>query len=324
MPVKALSQIQLATESPWGTAVTPTVVLMGVEKDFAVLSDNKSEVFDDVRNSLAGSPLAGLEQIAGKGKYNLLCTYEDAPYVFDNAFGQASPSGTGPYTRAYTGATSAQPTIRPWTLIDGNSQTGGPVRTATGVLVNTVKMSGATGKATMVSGDLLSKVVDTSKSLQALSARTVQVVMGLWSLYIDNWGGTIGTTAVAASMVAWDLNINLNRMLTYSQDSLTPDGWEQKETTATLALTLRYNATVKTLVDALVTQTDVLQKQIRLKNTSGTKSFQIDFAGTITNNPETKEDNGLLATTIELTKTYNTGLANWFAASIVNGVAVLP
>lgn len=324
MPVRGLSQIQIGTETTWGTPVTPTAVLMGVQKAFALQHDNKSTVYDDVRNNLAPGPLAGLEQIGGKGNYDLLTTYEDICYIFDSAFGQAAPTGTGPYTRNYSGATSALPSPRILTVVDGNSQTGGGVYTLRGGLVDTIKIVGATGKPTMVSGNLIGQAVDTSQSLQALSARTVQVVMPVWTLYIDTWAGTIGTTTIATTAVGFTLDINLNRVVERSLDSLTPDLWEQNDSSGKLALTLRMNANTKTQLDALVGQTDVVQKQVRLKATSGTNILQLDFAGTITNQPKVYDDqNGILTTSLELEGTYNSDLSNWFKAQVVNSVAVL-
>ena len=324
MPNRDLTQWQVGTEATWGTGVAATAILMGMTKAGKLVTDNQSAVYQDVRNSLGGSALAGLEQVGGKGNYEAYATFEDICYFLDNAFGQASPTGTGPYVRTYSGATSALPSPRKFTVIYGNTQTGGGVYTMTGGLVNTLKLVGASGKPTMISGDLIGKQVDTSGSFAALSARTVSVIMGLWSLYIDAWGGTVGTTQITTTMMGFTLDVNLKRSLTRSEDALAPDGWEQLEAEAKLALTLRFNASTKTQVDALVGQTDVVQKLIRLKATSGTKIAQFDFAGTLTNDPELySEDNGLLTTTLEFTKTYSSAMSNWFAASITNGVSTL-
>jgi copper oxidase (laccase) domain-containing protein len=107
-------------------------------------------------------------------------------------------------------------------------------------------------------------------------------------------------------------------------DSLLPDGFEEGPRDASLSLTLRYNATVKTEVDALAAQTAVVEKQIRLKQTSGTKIAQFDFAGIIAKPPATFEDaDGVLTSKLDFTSKYNTALANCFAASISNSVASL-
>jgi hypothetical protein len=68
----------------------------------------------------------------------------------------------------------------------------------------------------------------------------------------------------------------------------------------------------------------VIEKQVRLKQTSGTKIAQFDFAGFVAKPPTTFEDqDGVLTSKLDFTSKYNTLLANCFAASITNSVASL-
>jgi hypothetical protein len=74
----------------------------------------------------------------------------------------------------------------------------------------------------------------------------------------------------------------------------------------------------------LAAQTAVIEKQVRLKQTSGTKIAQFDFAGFVAKPPTTFEDqDGVLTSKLDFTSKYNTTLANCFAASITNSVASL-
>lgn len=324
MPTRGLTQWQVGTEVTWGTAVTATAKLMGVQDGSYLQADNRSNIYPDIRNSLQPGYLDGLEQIAGKGGIESLLTYEDAPYFLDNIAGQASPTGTGPYVRAYTAPTTAAPTPRILTCIYGNTQTGGGIYKLAGGLLTSLNIKGATGKPTMISGDLIGKNVSTG-SFAALSDRTVEVVMGQpWLLYIDAAGGTIGSTAVATTAVAFDLALKVPRTLVWSLDALTPDTYEEQPWEGDLKLTLRMNATTKTEVDNLVGQTATIHKQIRLKATSGTKVCQLDFAGTVKAPPKTYDDaDGVLTVEIGYSGRYNAALANFFAASITNSVEVL-
>jgi hypothetical protein len=324
MPTRGLSKWQVGKETTWGTPVTATALLMGMQDSSYLQADNRSEIYPDIRGSLAPAYLAGLEQIAGKGEYEMIATFEDICYIFDGAFGDTSPTGTGPYVRAYTAPLTTAVTPRMMTWIYGNTQTGGGIYKLEGGLVNSFTLKGATGKPTMISGDLIGQTVTTG-AFAALSDRVVEVIMGQpWNVYYDAVGGTIGTTALTVTAVAFELAVNCNRVLVWSLDSLTPDGYEQNPWDGTLKLTLRMNASAKTEVDAIVAQSAVYQKQVRLKQTSGTKIFQVDFAGTLKEPPKLYDDeDGVLTVELELDGTYNAALANWLAASVTNSVSAL-
>jgi len=324
MPTTGLLQWQLGKETVWGTSVAGTAKLMGVQSGH-LKSDTRSAIYPDMRASLQPGHLAGVEQIAGLGQLEVLATFEDLPYIFESAFTEATPTGTGPYVYAYTAPTTAAPAApRKLTVIHGTAQTGGGIYKLEGGLVNSFTIKGSTGKPTTVSVDLIGKNVATG-TLASLSDRTVEVIMGQpWLLYMDVAGGTIGSTQVTTTMVAFELKVNCNRTLEWSMDSLTPDAFNEGVRDGSLKLTLRYNATVKTLVDALVAATTVTERQIRLKQTSGTKIAQLDFAGIVATAPQTFEDSDkVITTSLELTAKNNTALANFFAASITNSVATL-
>lgn len=325
MPTRGLTQWQVGPETTWGEPVAGTAKLMGMQDGAYLQSANRSDIYPDIRGSLAPAHLAGLEQIAGAGEYESLLTFEDACYYFDNAAGQATPSGTGPYTRAYAAPIATPVTPRILTFIHGSSQTGGGVWKLTGGLVNSIKIKGQSGKPTMISGDLIGKK-KVQGALASLTDRTVEVVMGApWLVYLDAWGGTIGSTQLVAAMVAFEMELKMNRVLGFSEDSLEADTWEQNPWEGQLKLTLRLNAAVKAEIDAVDEQTGVYQRQVRLKQTSGTKSIQLDFAGTQKEAPKTYDDeDGMLTAEWELNATYNPTLANWWKAQVANALATLP
>lgn len=325
MATSGLLQWQFGKETVWGTSVAATAKIMGVQSG-KLQADNRSALYRDMRASLQPGHLAGLEQKGGSGSMEMLATFEDLPYILDSACTEATPTGTGPYVYAYTLPTTAVPAApRKLTVIHGSSQTGAGIYKLEGGIVNSFTIKGATGKPTTVSVELIGKDV-VSGALAAVSDRVVEVIMGQpWAIYYDAVGGTIGSTALATTAVAFELKVNMNRVLTWSMDALTPDGYEEGPRDASLSLTLRYNATVKTEVDALAAQTAVVEKQIRLKQTSGTKIAQFDFAGFVAKPPATFDDqDGVITSKIDFTSKYNTALANCFAASITNSVSTLP
>lgn len=328
MPTSGMYQWQIGKETTWGTPVAGSAKVMGMQTDARLKAANRSAVYEDVRGSLAPGYLDGLEEIGGAGNFNLIGTFEDIPYWLDAAFGLATPSGTGPYVYAYTGFTTTYPTPRIMTVIDGSSQSGAGIYRLEGGLVNSLTIEGKTGGPLMVSGDFIGQTVSVG-TLAALSDRTVEVIMGQpWTVYVDAAAGTIGTTQITTTAIAFKFSIDLNRTLVRSMDALIPDTWNQGKLApeaAKLSLTLRYNATSLAYMDALVPQTATFERQIRLKTTSGTKIFQLDFAGIVTEPPETRSDeDGVATMELEFTGKYNSALANYVAASVTNSVSALP
>ena len=64
MPTRGLTQWQVAKETTWGTSVTATAKLMGVQEKSYLQAANRSDLYPDVRNSLAPAYLAGLEHLS--------------------------------------------------------------------------------------------------------------------------------------------------------------------------------------------------------------------------------------------------------------------
>ncbi len=108
--------------------------------------------------------------------------------------------------------------------------------------------------------------------------------------------------------------------------ALTPGGYKQPMWDGTLKLSFEFNATSKAFLDALIAPTAnaPVQKQVRIKHTSGTAIVQYDFCGTAINAPKVFTDqSGVASVDLELHGTYHTTVANWFKASITNSVATL-
>lgn len=320
-----LMSVQVGTESGgWGTAVTPTAKLMGVQNlsfDPGVMA----EVFHDRRGSLAPGYLSALTTIDPAAPLEILSTYEDTCYLLDNLCGQASPSGTGPYTRNYSGALTSVPSPRILTWVYGDATN---CHKLAGGLISKLVAKGENGKPMMINCDLIGKDV-TAGSLAALSDRTVNVCMGdHMALYIDAWGGTIGSTQISTTAYAYELTIDAKRKVDHYLGSLAgqayheddgAEGWD-----VMLKLSLEFNAAVAAQYTALISQSAVYQKQVRLKSSSSTNVLQFDIAGTSEKSPVFGSDrDGVLTFDVELRGTYNSGLGNYFKAQSLNSVSTL-
>lgn len=320
-----LLQVQLGSQVDFDTLISPTAKLMGIE-DCTIRPVVETKRFKDRRQSLAPAYLSALTKAAGEGEISGLLLYEDSPYWLDNLFGEATPTGSDPYTYAHAAPLTVVPASpRILSLVYGGAD---GVYGLTGGMLNGLTVSGRTGEALRFSGPLIGKAVATD-TLESLSDRTVNVVMADHvALYIDAWGGAMGATQITSVFWEFELNVEPNRSLVFGMGSLSPaeykessgEGWE-----GSLKMKLKFDATTKAFLDALIGASAVFQKQVRIKATAGTKVAQLDFAGTAEQSPELFDDEeGLIVLEFELAGEYNSALTNWLKTEVVNGVATLP
>jgi len=320
-----LLEVQVGTESNFGTAVTPTAKLMGVQ-NFALDPGIKAKAFHDRRGSMAPAYLTALTGIEPAAPLELLATYEDIDFILDNLCGQATPSGSGTYTRNYAAPIGSVPSPRLLTWVYGD---GTNCYKLTSGLISKCTFKGENGAPMMVTADLIGALVD-GGTKASLSDRSVSLVMGDHLVpYIDAWGGTIGTTALSAASWSYELTIDAKRKLDAYFGNLAPQSYHEDDGAngwdVMLKLKLEFNAANKAQYDALISTSAVYQKQVRLKSTSGSKVLQFDIAGTSEESPRFGDDRGgVLAFETTLKGTYNTALGNYFKAQSINAVSSLP
>lgn len=319
-----LLQVEAGKETTWGTAVTATAKLMGIQ-DIKLNPNVRAKVYHDIRGSMAPGTLSALTEVMPEGKMTSLGLYEDICYHLDSLLGLATPSGSNPYTRDYAAPIASVPSPRIQTLIYGDATN---CYRLSGALLGKTTIKGSNGGAMMIASDIFGQLVDAG-TLAALSDRAVNVAMGDHvAIYVDAWGGTIGTTALAATSFSYELSIDPKRKPDQYLGSLTASSYHEddgaKGWDAKLKLSLEFNAASKAQYDALIATSGVYQKQVRIKSTSGTKVIQFDFAGTSEESPAFGEDrDGVLTFDVELTGTYNSTLGNYLKAQVINAVSAL-
>lgn len=313
-------QYQVATETVRGTPVTPTVKLMGI-KELTITPIVTSEGHQDQRGSFAPAHEADLVKQEVEVDIEGALLFEDLPYWLDSLLGQATPSGAGPYVRAYTAPLETPPTPRILTAAKGN---GSNVYGANGVVLDELTLTFEKNAEATFSAHGIGTAAATD-TLAALSDRTVNHIMGHHlALYIDAFGGTIGTTAFADIYNSLELNIKTNRANAFSLGSLGPKKYREAKYEGTLKASLEFDTASKAYLDAILGASSVLSKLIRVKATKSAAIVQLDFAGFTPESPELfSDDDGVVTLETEFSGLYEAGLANWFAASITNGVAVL-
>lgn len=313
----ALKLVQLGQESTWGTAVAATVKLMGVEDASITIADVQAQAKELGR--LNPSPIVA--QVAQSAAFAIsgIATYEDDIYLNNGLLTSVAPTGAGPYVWANASPSTAATTPKKWTLEYG--VTGAAYKVA-GALFSKISWKMEAGGWWMYSIDGIGKVVSTV-TLASLSDRSVEAIRAAdTALYIDAVGGTMGATAVPAVLRSCELTHDAKRHLKIFAGALTPGDYGEDMHEGELKVTFEYTSAVKAYVDAILS--GLVQKQIRLKATSGTKIWQHDFAGYIADAPKLFEDaEGNITCSLSFKAHYNSTLGDWHKTSVTNSVASL-
>ena len=321
--INDLNQLQLGKEVTWGTAVAGTAK-MGLIESAEMNAEIEVGQSADVRGSLVGSDYVHtLNSQKASAKVSGIATYEDIGYWLDSLLAiNASPTGVGPYVYTRNAPLTAAPTRRMMTMIWG--QTGAIYKLAGG-LVQDFTLSIESNKPWKFDAGIVGKSVATG-ALAALSDRTqTPIHANVSTLYIDAVGGTIGTTAITTSWFSAELSVKSNVDVVPGIGNLNPVTYRDAAYEATLKMTLEVDATSAGYVSSII-GSSLLQHQVRIKATTGASAVaQFDFAGSHTKAPTMVSDSdGVITFEFEMTKSYNTTLANWLMTSITNSVATLP
>ena len=322
-----LLQVQWGKETTWGTPVAGAVKGMLIS-DFSLDPNLEVVKLKEKRGSVAPRFTSVPNYVAGAGSIEGALSYDDIPYWIEMLSGIATPSGAGPYVRAYTfpgvPVLTGGNGIRYSTFIWGETTNVYRMR---GGLLSKLNIKASKGEPWMFSGDLLGMYVDNAGALAALSDRVTTPIAGsVTSIYVDAWAGTIGTTLVPATTFSFELDIDTKRILKQHLGSLNPDSFDHpEEWDATLTLEMEFNATSKPFVDEMIVANPIFQRQVRIKATTGANEIaQLDFAGDQDNAPKLWTDNdGVITVEIKLNGKYNPTLGAWMKASVTNQVAAL-
>lgn len=313
-----LRVVQFGHESTFGTAVTATVRLMGIEN--ATLHPVQDAKIVPAIGSLAPSSLSAVLKQMGEGTIEGVQTYQDLPHILSMLFGAAAPTGSDPYTRAYTAPLTSAPTPERQTIEFGTS---GASYKGTSALIMKYSETIENGEFARFAIDYACKSIATV-SLASLSDRVVEAVRSADTvLYMDAVGGTMGSTAVAATVIKADIEIDPKYHMKTFLGSASPGGWGYAKWGVSLKMTVEFGSTMKALVDSLIGEAQV-QKQIELKSTSGTNVIKRQFAVKLVDTGDLftdREGNMTLDMTWE--GQYNSTFGNHLKYNVVNSVATL-
>lgn len=321
-----LYQVQMAREvGAWGTAVTPmTVKLMDVtDVEFEPVIE--SEVLRSKVGSYSTSRKALLKIAYGKWKMSGNLSYEDAPYFIEMLHGNVAPTGAGPYVRTYNPPGGTAITPRRHTINYGSSTDG--IGQIVSAVASKLKISAKANEVVTYEVEGFGQRIIDGATFAALSDRTTRLVSpNDFTLYLDAWGGTIGTTALATSLLSFDLEIDTKRDIKKYLGNVNPGGFKSPDWTGKLSMYLEYGSSTSALLTSILTTANgPFQRQIRLlANQAADAQLRFDFAGTSEKAPKLWDDEDDMASLqFEMTDTHHGTLAGWLQWLSTTNVATL-
>lgn len=323
-----LYQVQGGTESSdaWGTPVAQTVKFMGVT-DISINPSVTGKILSDKRGSLEPAGETELVSIGGSANMKGIALYDDLPYIFDALFGTATATGADPYTYTYDSPNAvydsdlASPRV---TTLAFGEEADSTANSLAGATLTSMSLACELGSEMTYDANFIGKQVN-EDAMDTCSDREVSPIMGShFKLYIDPSTDTVGTTEIENSFFAFTLAVDTHRALVRHMGSLTSNGYRDAQWSGTLALSMECDAVTEPYLNDIITASGVLGKAIRLKATSGTKEFTIDFYGDVMESPSlyTARD-GVVSADLVFTGNLNIVADKWFTGTVVNSVASL-
>ena len=200
-------KVQLGREATAGTAVAATTVWRGVGANLhdttpVTMVDEQVGIALTTNRSYIGQISGGLSMVATPA------TFQQLPHLLEAGIKTITPAQDGSgtdYIYAYPLGTTTVNTLKTYTLESGDNQQAEEMAYC---FVEKLTLSGSRGEAVMMSADWIGRQVANSTFTGALTVPTVEEILtAKGSLFIDDIGGTIGTTAVTSTLLDWQLSI---------------------------------------------------------------------------------------------------------------------
>ncbi len=329
--VKALRKIQIGREETAGTLVDATAVWRGM----GTIEDQREVVFvDEDIGILGGADRVYIPSYLGAiTMEETPATFEQAPHIFEagikaSTTGVADSGGSG-YIYTYTFPVSTLNAIQSYTIEGGDNQGEEEMGYC---FVDSFKLSGAGGKAVMMSADWFGRQVQPGVYTTSLSVPTVEdMLFSKGSMYLDTAGGTIGTTPVSNTLLEAVLNVKTGIIPKRSADgSLDFSFLQYTPPVITFDVVFEHNATAVAEKALWVANTPRLLRWQNLGTALATagdhtyKTLWVDLAGKweVFNKIGEQNGNDVLAGTFRAR--YNSVAAKFAEILVVNELAAIP
>ncbi len=331
--VKTLRKIQLGREGTAGVAVPATTIHRGV----AIMpSDDQTKVMPDENVGLSSKTT---RQYTPKKHASLSfpsteATFQTIQHVLEAGVKTVTPvqdgAGTG-YVNSYPLPSGDANTIKTYTIEGGDNKIVEEIENS---FVVEFELSGKKNESWMLSSNWQGRQSTVSAFTAGLSIPAVsEMLFNRSKLYIDNVGGTIGTTQIANGWLEAKLKIVTGLKAQFTGDgNLYFSFVDFIGAKATLELSLLHNAA--TAAERVLWRSDT-PRQIRMLiegrtlGTAGTtyskETFRADMAGLYTSfGPPNDEDEGSNVNKVTFECAYDATAALFCDLLLVNELSAVP
>lgn len=327
---RALRKLQFGKEATAGTPVAATAIWRGM----GVIKDQREVIFpeEDV-GILGGTDRSYLaRQWSELAMPSVESTFEQLPYIFEAGIAQETPTqdGTGSgYIYNYVASTTSQNTTNTYTIEGGDDQQAEEFDYA---FVNHFNLSGNGQGALMISADWTGRETSNTTFTGAISLPTVEeILVNSASLYIDNSGGTVGSTAVSSTLFGIDLDWvtglreywAVDGSLDFSLIKFTADAivlnMTYEHNTSAVTEKAKYRDQSTRLVRLEFTGADLATSGVYSK-----KTLRIDLAGVYEDWSVLEDQNGNDVVTARLRVRYSSADTLKADVTVVNELSALP
>lgn len=206
MTSSATRVMQLGRESTAGTAVAATTIWRGKGsmenlQEVTPVEEDIGQYANELRAYIAN---AGAQVVMESTP----ATFEQLLHILEAGVQTVTPSGTeSPYTYSYSfpADTNSEPTIKTYTIEYGDSEDNDEAEYC---FVESFELSGAADEAVMMSATWRGRQMSATARTGSLTLPSVEeILFNKGALYIDDSGGSVGSTQVSNSLLAFTLSV---------------------------------------------------------------------------------------------------------------------
>jgi hypothetical protein len=318
--------VQMGRESTAGTAVAATTIWrgpFGAPEDTRIRKIKEEDVGTLVAAELAYDTRLG----ATLAMPSTELTFEQVTHLLEAGIVTATPSGAGPYTRAYSLPLSTARTIKTYTLEAGNVLAPADNMEIPYSFVSEMELSGKVDEAWMMAATWMGQQWVASTLTSALSVPAVEpALFGKTRFYVNDSGGTIGTTQISAMLLEATIKIETGiQFVPMGNGSLYPVAHKYVKPAGTF--TLAYELEETTGVSFVAAERAKWQagsgRLIRLDvpGSSASRNFRMDFYAIYDKFGAYENSDGNVSVKVEGHFGYSSTDSLFFTATVINGTA---
>ncbi len=326
---KPYNSVQLGKEVTPGTSVAATTIWRGPfgspedtrirkikEEDVGYLVPAESS-YDTRLGATLAMPASEL-------------TFEQLPHILEAGILTATPGVTPNFSRAYPFPTTTSRTIKCYTLEAGNTLVAADQMEIPYSFVSEFELAGKVDEAWMMSATWIGQRWVVAAMTAALSIPAVEVALfGNTKLYINDSGGTIGTTQISGKLLDFTLKCKTGIQFVPAGDgNLYPIAHKfvKPEVTFTAAYELEQDGGTSFVASERAKWVAKAGRLLRLAivGSGATKNVNLDLFAIYDKFGSYENSDGNVSVKVEGHAGYSATDALFFTPTVINGLATLP